>query len=238
MKYASLFLIYSQTFQATIIDNTTILLDAADLQENMLDLQDAALVPIWSLTTVNAGHPSRMPNPDRELAEGDPLYVSLIDVFGDDVSGNRSKSWNKHWNIYITHRNLPRKLLHQQFHVHFVSTSPHATIPEQFHGIKNSIESVYLSYLLSITNCPNLFARSTHYKPVKVRHATSGKQIRFKIYCNCGPGDNPAQSELSGHIGGKGNFSCRKCNVGGTQKTKETDEGFHSMFYVLYISLI
>lgn len=204
----------------------------------MLDLQDAALIPIWSYVTINAGHPSRMPNPDRELAEGDPLYVSLIDVFGDDVSGNRSKSWNKHWNTYITHRNLPRKLLHQQFHVHFVSTSPHATIPEQFYGIKKTIEFVHILYRLSITDSPNLFTRSTHHNPVKTRHATSGKQIRFKIYCNCGPGDNPAQSELSGHIGGKGNFSCRKCHVGGTQKSKETDEGFHSMFYVLYLLLI
>lgn len=67
---------------------------------------------------------------------------------------------------------------------------------------------------------------------MKVRDAITDKQTRFKTYCNCGPGDNPAQSYASGHIGGKGNFPCRKCHAGGTQKAKETDEGFHKMFVV------
>jgi hypothetical protein len=203
----------------------------------MLDLQDAGLIPLWSLITINAGHPSCMPNPDCALAEGDPLYVSLIDIFGNDVSGNHSKSWNKHWNAYITHRNLPWQMLHQQFHIHFVSTSTHASIPEQFHGIKEVIEFVLIFYILlhSHAMLTGFWSfRSTHHDPVKVRHATSGKQMCFKIYCNCGPGDNPAQSELSGHIGMKGNFFCWKCHVGGTQKSKETNEGFHSLFYVYY----
>lgn len=65
-----------------------------------------------------------------------------------------------------------------------------------------------------------------------VRHGTSGAQVRFKIYVNSGPGDNPAQSEICGHIGGNGNHPCRKCFVGGTQQDKETNIGFHSLFEV------
>jgi hypothetical protein len=33
----------------------------------------------------DSGHIKRMPNPKREIAEGDPLYATLVDFFGDDV---------------------------------------------------------------------------------------------------------------------------------------------------------
>jgi hypothetical protein len=67
--------------------------------------------------------------------------------------------------------------------------------------------------------------RSTHKKPVKIYHGMSGQQVWFKIYVNSGTGDNLAQSEVCGHIGGNGNHPCRKCLVGGPQKLKETDIG-------------
>jgi hypothetical protein len=77
--------------------------------------------------------------------------------------------------------------------------------------------------------------RETHREPVKVRDASNGVQTRFKIYCNCAPGDNPSQSETSGHIGGKGNYPCRKCKVGGTQLVRETNAKFHESFSVSLI---
>lgn len=63
-----------------------------DLRKCMLDIEADDEMPQWSSETIDKGHPLRMPNPDRALAEGDPIYTSFIDVFGDDVSGNRSKA--------------------------------------------------------------------------------------------------------------------------------------------------
>ncbi|KAF7372927.1 hypothetical protein MSAN_00499400 [Mycena sanguinolenta] len=195
---------------ATIDDSKTVIIAATDLSHNYLDLQDKKLVPGWSDKTTASGHLDRMPNPKRQIAGGDPLYVTLVDFFGDDVSGNRSKSWNKHLNGYMTNRTLPRKLLQQEFHVHFVSTSPHASMAEQFQEFKTLIED-------------------THSNPVRIQDE-QGKTTRFSIYCNCTPSDNPMQSEICGHIGGKGNKFCRKCHVGGTQEDKATADGYHALF--------
>lgn len=168
--------------------------------------------------SVLAGYPSKMPNYHRALAEGEPIYTSFIDYFGDDVSGNRSKSWNKHNNTYITHRNLPRKLLQQRAHTHFISTSQHATLTEQYHDFKKVVDS-------------------THKKPIRIVNA-QGHGTRFLLQVHVGPSDNPAKSDVAGHIGSKGNHPCRKCDVGGNQESKETNEGFHAMFSVSFVLIL
>ncbi|KAJ7501671.1 hypothetical protein B0H11DRAFT_1855349 [Mycena galericulata] len=196
--------------EASVCDETTQLISASDLAHNYLDLEHRKEIPNWSPAAIAAGHPARMPNPKREIAGGHPLYHSIVDYFGDDVSGNRSKSWNKHWNAYMTHRNLPRKLLQQEFHTHFVSTSPNASISEQYREFKSTVES-------------------THTNPIQVQD-DDGNTTCICIYVNAAPFDNPMQSEVSAHIGGKGNHFCRKCEVGGTQKEKSTNEGYHALF--------
>ncbi|KAJ7450480.1 hypothetical protein B0H11DRAFT_2161827 [Mycena galericulata] len=180
---------------AHVDDSTEVLICAAELRSNFYDLEFKKSLPVgWS----DAKYPSEMPNPLRKLANGRKLYTSLVDLFFDDVSGNRSKSWNKHYNCYCTHRNLPRKILQQEFHTHFVTTSPHASSSEQFEGIKSLI--------------------------------IDKEEAAVRLFINTGPSDNPMGSEMTGHIGAKGNYFCRKCKVGGCGEHKRTDTGFHSMF--------
>ncbi|KAJ7778754.1 hypothetical protein DFH07DRAFT_865468 [Mycena maculata] len=135
-----------------------------------------------------------MPNPKRAITGGHRLFHSIVDYFSDDM----------------THRNLPHEILQQEFHVHFVSTSPNASTTEQFKEFKTLVER-------------------THTDPVRVEEEDKSTTC-LCIYVNSGASDNPMQSEISSHIGGKGNHFCRKCQVSGTQKEKATNDGYHALF--------
>jgi hypothetical protein len=83
-----------------------------------------------------------MPNPLRAGAGERMVYSVPLIVFIDDVSGNRSKQWNKHFSCYMSNGALPRTKLESEFHVRFVATSPHATPLEIMQGVRASIEYV------------------------------------------------------------------------------------------------
>ncbi|KAK0436128.1 hypothetical protein EV421DRAFT_1892448 [Armillaria borealis] len=163
------------------------------------------------LTPINSSAPS-MPNPLRALAQGDDLYVIMVPLWGDDVSGNKSKQYNKHINIYMANSCLPGQLLQQEYFVRFVLTSPHATSPEQFAALCDQIND-------------------THTNPIKCYYARDGGRNCHVILRAPGlPADNPQQSEEASHMGGNANHPCRKCKVGGTGKEKESDD-IYEQFY-------
>ncbi|KAL4261149.1 hypothetical protein AB1N83_008369 [Pleurotus pulmonarius] len=152
-----------------------------------------------------------MPNPLRSLADGDELYVVMIPLWADDVSGNQSKQYNKHINIYAANSNIPGQLLQQEYFVHFVSTSPHATSPEQFSAVIDHI-------------------KSTHTEPIQCYNAHTHNPCRVVLRLPGLPADNPQQSEEASHMGGNANCKCRRCKAGGTHKETETNEGYHALF--------
>ncbi|KAJ7025042.1 hypothetical protein C8F04DRAFT_1046840 [Mycena alexandri] len=156
--------------------------------------------------------PPNMPNKLRELAEGDDLYVVMIPIWADDVSGNKSKQYNKHINMYLANSNIPGQLLQQEYFVHFVSTSPHATSPEQFSALKEQIEA-------------------THTKPIPCYNAETKRKCRVVLRVPSLPADNPQQSEEASHMGGNANCGCRRCKAGGPHTVTETDQGYHAMHY-------
>lgn len=55
------------------------------------------------------------------------VYTVPLIVFMDDISGNISKQWNKHHVVYMSNALLLRQMLEQEFTIHFISGSPHAT---------------------------------------------------------------------------------------------------------------
>jgi hypothetical protein len=79
-----------------------------------------------------------MPHPLREQADGRPVYVIPLILFEDDMSGNVSKQWNKHYSIYSSNASLPRHLIDQEFFTRFIATSNLAHPLEMMSGVVDS----------------------------------------------------------------------------------------------------
>ncbi|KAJ7924509.1 hypothetical protein B0H13DRAFT_1601528 [Mycena leptocephala] len=150
-----------------------------------------------------------MPHPLREKAQGRPMFRLRIMPWSDDISGNVSKQYNAHTNMYVTNLNLPHHKLQQEYFVRFASTSPHASSSEQF-------------VALSQDCIPG------------VRHEAYDceleQEILFEIIPYVLPADNPQQSETSSYIGMVGNYGCRRDLTGGTKEYRETDEGYGALY--------
>ena len=154
-----------------------------------------------------------IPHPVRKKANGKPTFTLGIMTWADDVSGNRSKQYNPHTNLYSANLNLPHRKLQKEYFAHFSSTSPTAGALQQLDG------------LLTDTG-PEVWHEA--YDCLLQR------EILFRIVDRIDPADNPQQSELCSHIGLHGSKFCRRCHVGGTTKELESAEGYESLFSVSF----
>ncbi|EIW74161.1 hypothetical protein CONPUDRAFT_170321, partial [Coniophora puteana RWD-64-598 SS2] len=153
----------------------------------------------------------QMPHPLRKKADGRSVYSIPVIIFIDDVSGNQSKQWNKHFSCYLSNGALPREKLTEEFHVRYVATSPSATPLEIMQGVRDSIDE-------------------TFREPVVAFDCETRQDVLIQVYPLLFAGDNPMQSELCSCSGLNSNFFCRTCMCGGTQEYKRSDDGFASFF--------
>ncbi|OBZ67227.1 hypothetical protein A0H81_13040 [Grifola frondosa] len=187
----------------TIEKHETCQIPTERLQRNLLDLgftpQFLEGSPEWT---------KNMPHPLRKIAQGRPAYVLRIMIWADGVSGNRSKQYNAHDNIYIANLNIPHQKLSQEYFVRFCSTSPDACALEQLEALRHD------------------FATSDDWH--SAYHCQLQREIIFRVVPHLLPGENPQQSEECSHA--SGNLGCRRDFVGGIAEERESDQGYAAYF--------
>lgn len=132
-------------------------------------------------------------------------------TWADDVSGNRTKQYNPHTNVYVANMNLPHQHLQQEYFVRFHSTSQDASAMEQLDALGDTIgkDRWHTAYDCLLE-----------------------QEIIFRIISRVKPADNPQQSELCSHIGLKGSHFCRRCDIGGAAEYVESPQGYEELFAV------
>ncbi|KAJ7314667.1 hypothetical protein DFH08DRAFT_972709 [Mycena albidolilacea] len=120
-----------------IVRNREETVEAGDLELDWDNLHDGEPF-VW----VDDMDIPAMPNPMRKLVRDDKdLYVVMVSLWADDVSGNWSKQYNKRMNMCASNGCLPGRLLQQEYHVHYISTSPNASSAEQFSTFQDHVKS-------------------------------------------------------------------------------------------------
>ncbi|KAL6299568.1 hypothetical protein BKA93DRAFT_742110 [Sparassis latifolia] len=182
------------------------LMPSSELRYNFLDLQAQDQV---HFTNSSASWATKMPHPHREIAKGRAMFTIRVVPWGDDVSGNVSKQYNAHTNVYVANASLPHRKCSQEYFIRFSSTSPHASTSELF---------------------------AAHFQDLKsdrwheAYDCELEQEILFRILAHVLPTDNPQQAESASTVGSKGKFNCRYDKMGGSEEDRETDEGYHAHF--------
>ncbi|KAJ6632423.1 hypothetical protein B0H10DRAFT_1938045 [Mycena sp. CBHHK59/15] len=70
-----------------------------------------------SISAQSIDFAEEMPHPLQDVAGSRPVYSIPLAIFIDDVSGYKSKQWNKHFSCYMSNGALPQTKLENEFHV-------------------------------------------------------------------------------------------------------------------------
>ncbi|KAK7433873.1 hypothetical protein VKT23_020498 [Stygiomarasmius scandens] len=146
----------------------------------------------------------------REIANGRPMFRLRVIPWSDDVSGNVSKQYNAHTNVYVTNAHIPHQLLAQEFFIRYCSTSQAASSSEQFVALCEDFK---------------------HDKWTETYDCKLEEEILFQLIPHFLPADNPQQSETASHIGVNGNKNCRRDSTGGSEAFKETIDGYEALYH-------
>ncbi|KAJ7354128.1 hypothetical protein DFH08DRAFT_912734 [Mycena albidolilacea] len=190
----------------TVEEHEIIRVPATDMQYNFLDLRKQGELVF---SGVQDAFKPYMPHPTRVIAQGRPVFVLRIMPWADDVSGNRSKQYNAHMNMYLANLNIPHKQLAQEYFVRFCSTSQHSGSLEQFDALSEDCKQDDWS---SAYDCE------------------LQQEIIFRLGIHLLPADNPQQAETTSTAGSSATYWCREDKSGGSATHRETNEGYHALF--------
>ncbi|KAF7777799.1 hypothetical protein Agabi119p4_3871 [Agaricus bisporus var. burnettii] len=183
----------------------------SQLSRNLLDLrfEYPGLVVHTSAALTSLGISNATePHPVRTIAKGRPAFCVRIVAWTDDVSGNRSKQYNAHMNLYFASANIPFRIRAQESFVHFSSTSPDVSALEQL----------------------NAFLKNLRGQWHEAFDCQLGQEIIFQVHPHLFSGDNPMQAELCSNMGSMSRHWCRSDLSGGTKQERETNEGYHGLY--------
>ncbi|KAI9572449.1 hypothetical protein HD554DRAFT_2202858 [Boletus coccyginus] len=108
----------------------------------------------------------------------------------------------------MSNTSLPQEMLDQEFNVHFVTSSPHASPMKLMHVMKkHAAESGVITW-----DCRD--QEEVLLIPNALFHA----------------GNNSMQAELCSQVGLNYNFFCHTCHIGGTKEYKGSNSGFCIIF--------
>ncbi|KAI0639400.1 hypothetical protein C8Q77DRAFT_1223885, partial [Trametes polyzona] len=142
----------------------------------------------WTLTDPREG------NRWRKIAQGRKVVPFPVWLYCDDTSGNLSKKWNKHNSFLFTAAGLPRRFVHREYNIHFLTTSNIAPPLEMLDGIVEQLRDCQKS---------GIWAWDCEERDMVLVIPSVLAML----------GDNPMQSEIACHVGLAGKLFCRVCNV-------------------------